>query len=294
MLSILIPIYNCNVFPLVFELHKQCLECKIDFEILCQDDASNSNLNIENKKINGLRNCSFIENETNLAHRGNRNLLADSAKFKYLLFIDGDSNVIKNNYIRHFIDCMKDFDVTYGGRLHPAMCPSDSQKLRWKYGKFMEDKSVENRIKSPYQSLLFNNTVIKKSCFNKVKFDEKMKKYGHDDTQLSFELSLLKVRVNHIENPVEHGDIDSNTDFSKKMKGSLENLFDLYKEKKIDVKYVKLIRLFTYLEKTKLSIIVSKLYLIFEKIIFKNLDSKNPKLWVFNFFRVGYLCGLNK
>ena len=44
MLSILIPIYNYNSYPLVQELHKQCLESDIDFEILCQDDASNSEL----------------------------------------------------------------------------------------------------------------------------------------------------------------------------------------------------------------------------------------------------------
>ena len=51
MLSILIPTYNYNVFPLVLDLHKQCLECKIDFEILCQDDHSNQFSN-ENQKIN--------------------------------------------------------------------------------------------------------------------------------------------------------------------------------------------------------------------------------------------------
>ena len=55
MLSILIPVYNYNVVPLVLELHKQCLECEIDFEILCQDDASNSELNEENEIINGLK-----------------------------------------------------------------------------------------------------------------------------------------------------------------------------------------------------------------------------------------------
>jgi glycosyltransferase involved in cell wall biosynthesis len=41
MLSILIPIYNYNAYPLVKELHSQCLEATIDFEIFCIDDASN-------------------------------------------------------------------------------------------------------------------------------------------------------------------------------------------------------------------------------------------------------------
>jgi hypothetical protein len=34
-------IYNYNAYPLVKELHSQCLEATIDFEIFCIDDASN-------------------------------------------------------------------------------------------------------------------------------------------------------------------------------------------------------------------------------------------------------------
>jgi glycosyltransferase involved in cell wall biosynthesis len=63
MLSILIPIYNYNAYPLVKELHSQCLEATIDFEILCQDDFST---NIQQKEINTLENCRFSRNETNL------------------------------------------------------------------------------------------------------------------------------------------------------------------------------------------------------------------------------------
>ena len=66
MLSILIPIYNHNAFPLVEELHKQCLESKITFEILCQDDASQSVLNTFNEEINQLPNCSFISLKKNV------------------------------------------------------------------------------------------------------------------------------------------------------------------------------------------------------------------------------------
>jgi glycosyltransferase involved in cell wall biosynthesis len=64
MLSILIPIYNYNAYPLVKELHSQCLEATIDFEILCRDDFSSKYLQ-ENQEINTLENCRF-RNETNL------------------------------------------------------------------------------------------------------------------------------------------------------------------------------------------------------------------------------------
>jgi hypothetical protein len=56
--------------------------------------------------------------------------------------------------------------------------------------------------------------------FNKIKFDTTAK-YGHDDTQLAFEISLAKMQSNHIENPVEHGDIDTNLVYLNKTKASL-------------------------------------------------------------------------
>ena len=294
MLSILIPLYNYNVYPLVSELHKQCTDCGIHFEILCQDDASKSSLNVFNENVNALSNCSFITLNKNIAHRENRNSLAEQAKYNYLLFIDGDSIIIHNDYIKKYITNLNDFDIVYGGRLHPEKCPSDNQKLRWKYGRFIEDKSVTNREIKPYQSLLFNNTVIKKRCFNRVKFDRKIKKYGHDDTQLSYQLSVSQAKVNHIDNPVEHGDIDTNLDYLEKTKESLENLILLYEEEKIDIGFVKLIQLYHFLKRTKSTFIISKIYVFFEKSLLKNLTGKNPNLWIFNLFRIGYLCSLNQ
>lgn len=293
MLSILVPIYNYNVYPLVLELHKQCRDCGIDFEILCQDDASQSSLNVLNENVNALSNCSFVSLKKNLTHRENRNSLAEQAKFDYLLFIDGDSVIIRDNYIKNYITNLTNFDIVYGGRLHPEKCPSESQKLRWKYGRLIEDKSAENRKKKPYQSLLFNNTIIKKDCFNKVKFDKNRKKYGHDDTQLSYQLSLLKSKVNHLENPVEHGDIDTNLVYLNKTKESLENLISLYEEEKIDVGFIKLIQLYDFLNRTKSTSIISKIYEFIEKPLTKNLTGNNPSLLVFNLFRVGYLCSIN-
>ena len=75
MLSILITIYNYNLYPLVLQLHQQCEKLNIDYEILCQDDASKSVLNEENRKINTLENCSFFELEINVGYRENKNIL---------------------------------------------------------------------------------------------------------------------------------------------------------------------------------------------------------------------------
>jgi glycosyltransferase involved in cell wall biosynthesis len=294
MLSILVPIYNYNVFPLVSELHKQCIELNIDFEILCQDDASNSKLNQENEKVNTLSHCSFVALTQNIAHRANRNSLVEKSKYEFLLFIDGDSNIIYSNYIKKYLDNLNGFDIVYGGRLHPQKCPSNHQKLRWKYGKFMEDKVAIQRQKLPYQSLLFNNTLIKKDLFSKVQFDKMITKYGHDDTQLSFQLSLLDCKLKHINNQIEHGDIDTNNDYYSKTKESVQNLISLVNDKKIDGQFNRLYRLNLNLKKFHVDSLISKLYLTFEKRIAKNLTGNNPSLFIFNLFKIGYLCSLKQ
>ncbi|MFV8442791.1 glycosyltransferase family 2 protein [Flavobacterium sp. LB2P44] len=294
MLSILIPVYNYNAYPLVSELHKQSMDCGIHFEILCQDDASRSCLNAFNENINVFPNCSFISVKENLAHRENRNSLAEQAKYQYLLFIDGDSVIIHEDYIKKYIDNLDDFDVIYGGRLHPRKCPSDNQKLRWKYGRFIEDKNAENRKKKTYQSLLFNNTVIKKNYFDEIKFDRNIKKYGHDDTQFSCQLRLLQAKVSHIENPVAHGDIDTNRAYLNKTKEALENLMLLYEGKKIDIEFVRLLQLYHFLKKTRLTHIISQIHPFLEKSLLKNLTGNNPNLFLFNWFRMGYLCSIGQ
>jgi hypothetical protein len=51
---------------------------RIDFEILCQDDASNSSLNALNEHVNELSNCSFVSLKENLAHQKPKFLAAQS------------------------------------------------------------------------------------------------------------------------------------------------------------------------------------------------------------------------
>ncbi len=292
MLSILIPIYNYNVYPLVFELHRQCTECGIAFEILAQDDASQSPLNKENEKVNTLPHCSFVSLKQNMAHRENRNSLAEQAKFDYLLFIDGDSIIVRPDYIQNYLRNLDGFDVVYGGRQHPEKCPSEKQSLRWKYGKFIEDKLAINRRKTPYKSLLFNNTVITKKCFNQVKFDKDITLYGHDDTQFAYQLSLLQAKVNHIDNSVEHGDIDTNQAYLAKTESSLKSLLLLYQSGKIASEFVSILKLYVLLKKTKLIVLATVFHKLFQKSIAKSLLSENPTLFLFNVYRIGYLCTL--
>jgi hypothetical protein len=292
MLSILIPVYNYNVFSLVEELAEQCRFAGINFEILCQDDASNSVLNKENERINVLQNCSFVSLEKNIGLSSNRNLLASKAQYGNLLFIDGDSIVINLNYIQNYLDNIQDFDIVYGGRIHPENVYSDKQKLRWKYGRLVEDKTVSQRKATLYKTLMFNNTLIKKDCFIKIKFDSNLIKYGHEDTLFAFQVSQTDFKVKHIENAIQHGDIDENLIYISKVKNSLENLLILDRKKQIDSDFLKILKIYHLMKRFKLRYPAGLFFKTFNTLILKQLNSKNPSLMLLNIYKLTYLCSI--
>src|SRR5690606_33420534 len=105
MISILIPTYNYNVFPLVENLYQQCERENLEYEILVLDDASpNKKFKEENSKINKLENCSFQVLDENIGRSKIRNLLATRAKFDWLLFLDADTFPSNNNFIQNYLE----------------------------------------------------------------------------------------------------------------------------------------------------------------------------------------------
>ena len=76
MLSILIPCFDYNAYPLVCEIEKQAVSLKIKFEIICIDDASFSLKNENNQKINSIPNAKFIESKKNIGRIRNRILFS--------------------------------------------------------------------------------------------------------------------------------------------------------------------------------------------------------------------------
>lgn len=295
MLSILIPTYNYNVVSLVSELHKQCLECKIDFEILCQDDASNSDLNTENEIINSLENCSFFVNSNNLGRGKNINFLAEKAKNDFLLILDCDTFPTQNNFIKNYISTTIKTEnrVVFGGIQYKKEKPENEKLLRWVYGTKREALSLKVRNEKPNSRSLTSNLLIKKELFLENLFDESITKYGYEDLVFLSDLEKKGVLVKHIENTTYHLGLETSKQFLEKTKIALGNLILLEKQNKIDILNVRIIRVSTFLKTIKATWIISRLYRLFEKRISKNLTGNNPNLLIFDLFKIGYLCKLN-
>lgn len=293
MISILIPTFNYNVLPLAQQIEKLAIKSNTEMEIICFDDGSQSILNVENEKINSLKNGKFIAQLKNVGLSNNRNNLVEASNHRYLLFIDGDSEIINDNYINNYINAIEQTpDVVYGGRIHPDYA-ENKRKLRWKYGKFHEDTTAITRQKEKYKSTLFNNTLISRDTFHKIHFNKDITQYGHEDTIFAYKLSLEKANILHIENPVLHGDVDLNTVFFYKMHKSIENLSYIYKNSIIDIKFITFLKVYSKIKKYRLHYLFLFIHQIFYPLFKLNLTSNYPFLFIFNLFRLSYFCNIN-
>jgi glycosyltransferase involved in cell wall biosynthesis len=284
MLSILIPVYNYTVLPLVNELVKQCNKRGITFEILCQDDASHSQENILNQEVNLLPNCSFFINEVNLGRGTNINSLAQKAKYDLLLILDCDTFPADDNFIQKYSDAISDSskNIIFGGIIYEDKKPEKEQLLRWIYGQKRETKSF-----------LSSNLWIKKEIFLQYPFDETITKYGYEDLCFFSVLKKNHFEISRIENPTFHLNLETSEVFLDKTKIALENLIFLYNLKKISPEDSKIIKSFQLLKNLKLTWFSAFLFKKNQVKIERNLLSKNPSLFLFDLYKLGYFCSLN-
>lgn len=292
MLSILIPTYNYNVFELVKVLNKQAFDSKIEFEIIVLDDGS-IKFQDENNKINELEFCSYEKLKNNVGRSAIRNLLAKKANFDNLLFLDSDTIPIDNNFISNYISHLnKGHEIIYGGIKYQNEKPKNTQLFRWKYGIKREAIAVEIRKRNPYLRLLTLNFMIKKSVFEKVSFNENIPNLRHEDSLFSYNLKQQNILVYHIENPVYHLGLDEFDVAIKKENESLIALKFLIENKLIPVDYIGLSKLFYRLKNMKLLFVLKVFYKITKPLLLKNLASKNPYLFIFDIYRLGFLSSL--
>lgn len=292
MLSILIPVYNYNVFRLVENLHNQALECNIVFEIICLDDGSTLFL-AENKNINQLKNSHFSILDKNIGRSAIRNLLARRATYENLLFLDADTIPVQKDFLSTYIaQINNDEKVVYGGILYENTQPSKNKVLRWFYGKKREALTTSERNKNPYISFLTLNFLIKKSIFKKVNFNENIPNLRHEDTLFSYQLMQSKMEVIHIENPVYHLGLEDSKTFLKKSEESVIGLKNLVDSNLMSSNYVKLSHYFLLLKKYGFQSLTAFCFKTLKSFFIKQLLSKKPSLFLFDLYRLGYYCTL--
>ena len=289
MISILIPCYNYNAYDLVSKLEKECLTLGIIFEIICIDDASFSPLNELNQKINILTNCKFFESKKNIGRSENRQLLSQKAQYKWLLYLDVDVKPLNEDFIKVYLnEIKKGFEVVFGGFNYKKI---ESNNLRYLFGKSREDIPSIIRNKKPYKYIISSNFLVKKVIFDRINRNININGYGMD----YFFGALLKensISIKHIDNEVTHYGLDDNSKFLIKTNEALKNLHYLNKNKLITKNDITILKYYRLLDFLGLKRIISKLFNMFSKYIESNLKGSDPSLFVFDLYRLSYLCSL--
>ncbi len=294
MLSILIPTFNYNITHLVKILFLQCKSLQINFEIITLDDGLRL-FHSENNKINELENCQYIVLEKNIGRSAIRNLLAQKARFDWLLFLDADVMVENENFISNYIKHIDNqVKIINGGVAYQKQKPQKEFLFRWIYGTKRESKSVVERNENVYLSFLTLNFLIHKSIFDKVKFNESIPNLRHEDTLFSHDLMKAKVNIQNIDNKIIHNGLDTFEIAIEKENNSLVALKYLFDHQLLDLNYLKFSRYYLKIRSLKLELLFVLFYNLSNKMIYKNLSGTSPSLFLFDLYRLGYFCKLNR
>ena len=294
MLSILIPTYNYNITRLVSDLHRQAAELSIVFEIIVLEDGSTKCLE-ENKEIAQL---SFVKYEAlseNIGRSAIRNKLADIAQYQYLLFLDCDAGITNKYFLQRYVCCANGTTIALGGRIYDDEANLNCSLIK-KYGKNRERNDIENlNSRKKYQVFTSPNFLIPKSVFGSVRFDESIKGYGHEDTIFGIELENKGFKLTFIDNPVVHIGLEDNKTFVHKTENALNNLYLLHQSKKYPtlIKSSKILSSFITVKKYRLHFLISFIFQITKGCLLKNLHSDNPSLFVFDCYKLGFLCKIS-
>lgn len=287
-LSILIPVFNFNVTSLVQSLAGQLEKSGKEGEIIVLDDGSPDESVNTNQGLQNIPSVKFIKNVMNEGRMLARQKLSSFARFEYFLFLDCDSEIIKDDFLEKYFELVnKNISLATGGRVYTNTPPSDcTYMLHWKYGRKRE--SIQNKPGTAFQS---NNFLIKKEIFNLLDTSLPLTGYGHEDSWWGIQFEQAGIPCFYLKNPVLHTNIEIGETYLKKSEQALANL--LFLEKNIDNKLLsKHIRIYKFYRRIKRSGLLW-LYLLIEKMFHdyfrRNILSCKPNLFYFDCFRLAIL-----
>ena len=291
MISICIPVYNYYVYPLVRRLTTQIeqLNAQDEFEVVCIDDHS-SGYHL-NQNMGVVEMAQYLRLGENIGRSRIRNLFLKYTKGDWLLFLDNDSQVPENflkNY-RKYVDGPD--DVVVGGRIYDKRDDDQEHRLRYLYGTEIESKSAAERSREPYKSFMTSNFMIRRRVLERIKFDPRLSKYGHEDTLFGYRLAVAEVPIRHIDNPVVNGYVETNAEFLNKTIEGIENLVKIYDFMWEDQRFCRTIKLLDFYGRVRRMGLQGLVYRVFKlfKTPMENHFSNGTALSLkqFNFYKLG-------
>ncbi|TPG63732.1 glycosyltransferase family 2 protein [Hymenobacter nivis] len=233
-LSVLIPVYNRPVAELINALLAQVPQWPGPVEIYLLDDGSEEICRQLNCPLGALPGVRYQELPANVGRAAVRNRLAAGAQYEWLLLLDNTGQLPDGQFLARYAAALDTAPVLAGGVCYAPGPPADAAlRLRWRYGNAREVRPAAQRQAAPYGQLLINNLLIGKELLLRFPLDETLRGYGHEDTQLGWQLAAAAVPVRHLENPVCHAGLETAVAFLDKSEQAVRNLAQLLREDRV-------------------------------------------------------------
>ncbi|HUS86829.1 MAG TPA: glycosyltransferase [Bacteroidales bacterium] len=293
MISILIPVYNYDVTLLVNTLSHAIDSSELFCEIIIGSDGCSKDYVSIYIALTKLEKVDLYRSEVNIGRAAIRNRLIEKASGEWLLFIDADALIEGNasDYLGKWHDYISSPTVICGGTAYPPLAPEDPDKyLRWHYGFLHEQKSTKERNKEPYASFSGFNFLIEKNLFSRIKFNEELRNYGHEDTLLGYQLKKAGVNILHIDNALIHDGVESNREFLEKTQEGIQNLSILYDkvtDRKTFASTVKILKIYRRLRFIGADRIITRIFIKKRRRMEIILRRKKCSLKIFLFYKLG-------
>lgn len=290
-LSILVSVYNFDCRALVEKLLWQLPD---GCEVVVADDAStDAQMRLDNRAfIAQKESVRYWESPENSGRAKIRNALARQARGEWLLFLDCDAMPFDDDFLHRYIMEIGQADVVCGGTQCMPHCPSPMMRLRYKYEqKYWKNNSAEKRNQRPYDSFTTFNFMIRKSVFDAIRFNSQCYEYGHEDTLFGRELAERGVSIKHVDNAAIHTGLDANGEFLKKTETALVSLVRIDPGMTFPSGIARAYRL---LKRWRLLSLFRFWHSLSAKVVRSNLTGEHPSLMLFQLYKLGVFCELNK
>lgn len=297
MISVCVPIYNYDVRPLIGELASQASALQdTEVELVAIDDGSDPQHKAINEGIERL--CRLVTLDRNVGRSRVRNLFLEHTRGDYLLFLDNDMVIGPGFLARYAATLPAHPDVVVGGIAYDKRGNNDAHRLRYLYGTTVESRPADERRKRPYASFMTGNFMIRRVVMEKIRFDESLAGYGHEDTLFGYELQRAAVAITHIDNPAVNGQVEPNAEFLAKTHAAVRNLAVLYRRLHDDEAFCRSVRLldaYRRLIRWRATWAVRLAWLLLRWPMESHFIAGNAiNIRQFSFYKLGLLCDVLK
>jgi len=292
MLSILIPTYNYNVFPLAKALSAEAENSTLPIEIIFVDDASPLQFP-ELKKLGTLPQVTYIKRTKNGGRTATRQLLAEKSQYPKLLFLDADVFPVHPDFIARYLKHITQKGICLGGITYKKEKPKSDQTLRWTYGHARETLSVAQRNKAPFSSITTGCFLIEKEVFLNIHSTIQVTTYG-EDLLFKQKLEEQNIPVLHIDNPVYHLGLESNQQFLEKSLEAVATTVILEENGELPKDSRNIQKIYLKLKKWHALSVFQLYFSTIASKVKRNILSENPNMRWFDLYRLNYYIQLKQ